>query len=179
MEKRISHELPSDFFQKNLTRALQQDQVSIEPYTEYYVVQLLTTEVVGSHSHDETLGEVFAHALRARPGERIRLLRRVGDCALVVGGLWWERSFRPRRPPHIEYYTQLGSMAYRTIGGAPFDEMASKFQSIASALARMSTDTRLVTSNDLFRLYILWSQTHHEFAARALAQRGLIPPQGA
>jgi|GEM_PF-6144337 len=176
--KHISQESPSDFFQKNLMQALGRDGVSIEPFTEYYVVQLLTTEIASVHQRGETLGDVFARALSARASERIRMLRRVGDCALVFGGLWWEQSYRPRRPQHIQYYMQLGSMAYRSIGGTPFDEMASKFEPITAALARMSSDTRLTLPSDLLRLYVLWIETRSEFAARVLADRGLILTEG-
>lgn len=173
---KIIRETPTEFFQSLLRDALHREGVAVGPITEFYIVQLLASEVTEGHHPEEILAEAFVLALEASPRDRIRKFRSVGDRALVFSGLWWERDCRPRRPPHTEYYLQLGSMAYRVIGGAPFDEMASKFEGIVDTLARVSTDTLVKSSSDVLRLYGVWQETQNRFAARALAAQGVIVP---
>jgi hypothetical protein len=174
--QKIIHETPMEFFRSLLGDALQQERVTVAPITEFYIVQLLAGEVSDGHHPTEILADTFAGALTSPPRERIRILRSVGDRALVFSGLWWERDRRPRRPAHVAYYVQLGSMAYRIIGGSPFDEMASKFEGIVDTLARVSTDVLVTSSSDVLRIYLMWQETQSRLAARALAARGVSVP---
>ncbi len=165
-----------EFFRSLLGDALQRERVKVAPITEFYIVQLLAREVSDGHHPTEILADPFAGALSASPRERVSALRSVGDRALVFSGLWWERDSRPRRPAHVAYYVQLGSIAYRTIGGSPFEEMASKFEGIVDTLARVSTDVLVTSSSDILRIYCMWQETQSKFAARALAARGVSVP---
>jgi len=171
----IIRDTPTEFFRAALAEAMARERVSVESFTEYYLVRLLVGEVSNGHHPSETLGDVFANALGAKPAERQRLLRWVGDRALVFTGLWWEHGFRPRRVSHARFHIDVGTAAYRTIGGVPFEEMASKFEGIVDALARLGADTSLLSAQDVVRLYLLWEETRSAYAARILAERGLIP----
>lgn len=102
------------------------------------------------------------------------MLREVGDMALIFSGLWWEHQFRPLRPSHAKFHIDLGRMAYRSVGGVPFDELAANIGGIVDALIQLGTDHSLTTARDVLRLYLLWSDTHSPHAARALAAQGLL-----
>jgi hypothetical protein len=171
----IIGESPMEYFRIALAEAMARERVSVETFTEYYIVQLLVGEIDRGHHPTETLGDSFVKALAAKPADRQRMLRWVGDRALLFNGLWWEHNFRPRRISHLRFHRDVGMAAYRNLGGVPFEEMSLKFEGIVDALARLGTDASLATARDLVRLFLLWQETHSAYAARVLAERGLIP----
>lgn len=164
-----------EFFRDAVVDAMSRERVSVEPYTEHYVIQLLVRETRDGHHPMETLSDEYVRALSARTADRRRLFQSIGDRALVFSGFWWNYEFRPRRLSNAEFHLQLGRRAYGHIGGQPFDEMALKFDRLADALARLATNAFLVTPRDIARLYRLWDETYSRYAARALAERGLAP----
>jgi hypothetical protein len=171
----VSCETPMEFFRDALGEAMANERLTVEPFTEYYLVQLLADVVEGSWHPTETLGDVYVRAQAMKPVDRRRTLRSIGDRALVFSGLWWEHNFRPLRPSHAKYHVELGRLAYREIGGVPFDEIAQKFDGIVDALVRLGTDASLRTARDLLRLYLIWQETGSGYAARVLVRNGLVP----
>lgn len=175
MPQRIIAGTPLEFFRNALTDALARERVSVTPPAEYYVVHLLVRQIDQGVHPDETLGDRFARAHHEAPAVRVQQLRAVGDSALVFCGLWWEHQYRPLRPSYATYHMDLGRVAYRNIGGQPFDELAAKFSALVDALIRLGTEHSLATARDIVRLYTLWQETDSRYAARALADLGLVP----
>lgn len=166
-----------EFFGDALDIAMQKESVDVSPIAHRYVVQLLVRQIDSGYHPDETLGDKFAAALETRhAAERIQKLRDVGDRALVVSGLWWEHQYRPRRPSHATFHIDLGRIAYTSLGGVPFDELARNMGGIVDALIRLGCDHNLATARDALRLYMLWEQTQSRHAARALIALGITLP---
>ncbi len=165
---------PEEFFSEALGEAMQKECVSVSADAHYYVVQLLVRQIDHGYHPDETLSDRFALAFSAKPVDRNRILREVGDRALVFSGLWWEHQYRPLRSSHATFHVDLGRRAYRSVGGVPYDELSSKIGGVVDALIRMCTDHSLNTARDVLRLYMLWADTHSRHAARALLGRGLM-----
>lgn len=164
-----------EFFDDALSIATQKELVVLSSTAHRYVVQLLIRQIDRGYHPDETLGDKFAAALEARSVERIQKLREVGDRALVVSGLWWEHQYRPRRPSHAAFHIDVGRIAYTSLGGVPFDELAQNMGGIVDALIRLGNDHALASARDVLRLYMLWEETHSRYAAHALIARGITP----
>lgn len=165
---------PEEFFGEALKVAMEKERVSVGGYAQHYLLQLLVRQIDNGFSLDETLGDRFALALKAGSVDRIRILREIGDRALIFSGLWWEHNFRPLRPSHAKFHIDLGAWAYRSVGGVPFDELATNIDGIVGVLMQLGLDHSLTTARDILRLYALWHDTHSRHAARALAAQGLM-----
>ena len=174
----IVGETPMEFFREALQEALQREGVTVDVTSEYYLVKLLVSQIDEGFHPDETLGDRFAIAIHAKPIDRMQIFRAVGDRALINCGLWWEHQYRPRRPSYAQYHMQLGKVAYRGVGGEPFDEIAEKFEGLVDALIRFGTKASLATARDILRLYTLWEETRSAHAASALAERGVYVVRG-
>ncbi len=165
---------PEQFFSDALGEALEKERVTVSACAHTYVVRLLVRQIDRGYHPDETLSDRFALAMQAKQAERIRILCEVGDRALVVSGLWWEHQYRPLRASHAGLHIDLGRMAYRNVGGVPFDELAQNIGGVVDALIRLGTDHSLRTAQDILRLYMLWQETRSPHAARALSAKGVM-----
>lgn len=165
---------PVEFFRDALEDAMEKEHVSVSVFARHYVVRLLVRQVEQGYHPDETLSDRFALALASGPADRNRILAEVGDKALVFSGLWWEHQYRPHRPSHATFHIELGRHAYRTVGGVPFDELASNIGGVVDALIRLGTDHSMKTARDVLRMYLLWQETHSRHAARALLAQGVM-----
>src|SRR5258705_395092 len=94
-ERLVREETPMEFFREQLARAMEHQKVSTSAFTEYYLVNLLTSCVRGDAlpppepGFDETpLALLYVRALKATRHERGRLLRAMGDTALFVSGFF-------------------------------------------------------------------------------------------
>jgi hypothetical protein len=153
---------------------------------EVYLVGLLEsllrpTEPVG----ERALGLQYIEALNAPPPPRYRALRRVGDHALVICGIFPESLERSLVGP--EYYQSLGRQAYRgaatlspRVTGTPalagvLTELADGFSAFAAVLADIALETIFRPTDDLVGLYRRWHYGGSEAAVTQLAERGLLP----
>jgi hypothetical protein len=166
------------FFEEALSEALCDERVEASIHARRYLRSVLCREITEGRHPDETLGDRYLLAHRVGPVERTAILREVGDSAMVLSGLWWERAAARRGWPEIRYNITVGSRSYREVGGVPFDEMSAKFEGLVNALVRFGTAHSLATARDVLRLYQLWHQTHSRQAAEALARQGIIPVAG-
>jgi hypothetical protein len=178
VQQLIHTESAAAFFSRALGEALSIEHVEVSGLTHSYVVHVLVREVRDGHHPDETLADRFVLAGQAPSVERTDRYRSVGDAALMLSGLWWERAAHRRGWPEIRYAAALGSRSYRAIGGEPYDEMSEKFEGLVSALVRFGTAQSLATARDVLRLYQLWHQTRSRCAAEALADHGVFVSRG-
>jgi hypothetical protein len=151
--------------------------VSVGPFTQYYVVDLLANRVLrGDIEPGATLADRYARALQADRHVRFRILREVGDIALVSCSLWSD-------VPGDRYQITMGSKAYARLAAMPdglgeyapevFAELADRFRDLVDALIRMGTLQSLCSARDVLRLYEQWQETRSGYVARVLAERGI------
>lgn len=181
----VTTESAQEFFRAAVVDALERERVVVGPMTEYYVVNLLLSQTGTGYHPDEPLSVRLCTALERKMPltERTKLLREVGDAALVISGLWWERDEHPRRPRYNRFHHEAGKVAYRQLGmlgdrrtyfgSETFCELSEKFGALVDVLVRFGTAHSLASARDVLRLYHLWQETHSRHAARVLCERGL------
>ena len=132
------------------------------------------------------LALLYAQALEARDREtRQALLRRLGDVALLVGGVF--PGSLSRKLVDVDYYIGMGGSAYsclsdmargclrtRALRGV-YAELSLKFPAFVDVLAEVGENSRLSSSLDTLRLYEIWAKTGSPRAAARLRQRGIEP----
>lgn len=180
-----------EFFRHSIDEALARHGIDAAVETSYYLVNLLTFfqradrlyEVNGDHLELRPLALQYADAV-AEPssGQRNRIMRRMGDVALFVSGMFAD-SFN-RRMVDVDYYIAMGSGAYaylsETMRGTRegdafcdiFDELSHKFTDFVDVLAAVGGRGQ---SADVLRLYELWLRTGSRRALQRLRELGIEP----
>jgi hypothetical protein len=182
---------PHDFFRKLITDALDRQSVSVQPETEFYLVNLLhqfmSTDRLYArdaegHVREEPLALMLKTALEQTEIEAQRILfRQVGDVSLYVAGFFQDSL--TRKLVDVDYYIDMGGKAYQNVATraaeqamrALYQELAGRFASFVEVLAEVSDKTAQKNEKDLLRLYELWIRTRSDRAAKALHEAGIIP----
>lgn len=183
-----------EYFHDSITSALSRQTVRAEPETVVYLVNLLV-----SFLRTERLYEPSNEGLELRPlalmyaetlqmpdvGLRRRMLRRLGDVALFIAGVFTDSL--KRKVVDVDYYIAMGGNAYarlsdtlpHTVGsrsfGTVFEELASKFTDFVDVLGEVSGSERSGSHEDVLRLYEIWLRTGSRRAAERLRILGLVP----
>ena len=188
----------AEYFKDSLHSALSRQKVKAGEDTVFYVVNLLAWCVRAENLFPQTadgalmqpLALTYGEALEAQSAEaREAALRRLGDVALVVAGLF-AASFS-RKLVDIDYYIGMGGNAYGMLSAqasatvrartfrAVFAELSAKFQSFVDALAEVGDNSALGSQADVLRLYEIWLRTGSAYAAERLRKQGIEPARAA
>jgi hypothetical protein len=183
-----------EHFQQTVVAALASQKVQAEEDTVYYLVNLLDhfsrAENLFSATEDGStippLALLYAQALEANDMEtRQHLLRRLGDVALVVGGVF--PGSLSRKLVDVDYYIGMGGSAFshlsdmahgsrriRALRGV-YAELSMKFKAFVDVLAEVSEISQLNSSLDTLRLYEIWAKTGSPHMAGKLRKMGIEP----
>lgn len=175
---------PTDYFRELVEAAMQNQHVSAQELTTFYVVNLLAAFVRFDRSpaagDDEALGVRFVRAMQAAGIAQRDGLRKVGDTSLFISGFFSDSL--NRRLVDVDYYIQLGEYAYGSLArqgdealGDVFDELAGKFALFVDILGEVSERTALTSNADVLRLYEKWLRTKSRRSGDLLASRGIVP----
>ncbi|MFM8330839.1 MAG: hypothetical protein ACKN9T_04050 [Candidatus Methylumidiphilus sp.] len=188
----------AEYFKDSIHSALSRQKVQAEEDTVFYVVNLLVWFARAENLFPQTadgvvqqpLALTYAEAVEARtPQQRDDALRRLGDVALVVAGLF-AASFS-RKLVDIDYYIAMGGGAYGALSEqasasvrtrtfrAIFGELSAKFQSFVDVLAEVGDNTAMGSQADVLRLYEIWLRTGSAYAAERLRKQGIEPARAA
>lgn len=188
----------AEYFKDALHSALSRQKVQAGEDTVFYVVNLLAWYARAENLFPQTpdgpvqqpLALIYAEAAEAHsPEERDASLRRLGDVALVVAGLF-AASFS-RKLVDIDYYIAMGGSAYGFLSGqvsasvrartfrAIFAELSVKFQAFVDVLAEVGDNTPMGSQADVLRLYEIWLRTGSAYAAERLRKQGIEPARAA
>jgi hypothetical protein len=178
------HESPTDYFRELVEAAMQNQHVSAQELTTFYVVNLLAAFVRLDRSpaadDGEALGVRFVRAMQAAGIAQRDGLRKVGDTSLFISGFFSDSL--NRRLVDVDYYIQLGENAYGSLArhgdqalGDVFDELAGKFTAFVDILGEVSERTALTSNADVLRLYEKWLRTKSRRSGDLLASRGIVP----
>jgi hypothetical protein len=180
------------FFYELVHGAVKNQNINIQPETEFYVVKLLSrfifSESLYSKNSSGNLEEqpialMFKEALEAEtPPIQKTLFQNVGDITLYKTGFFQESLNKAKID--IDYYIGMGGTAYLNAAKIAdekhyqflFTELSDKFERFVSILFEVSEKTMISntkTETDLFRMYDLWSKTGSERAARVLKKSGI------
>ncbi|MGX2039493.1 hypothetical protein ACWJKU_05075 [Methylocaldum sp. MU1018] len=186
-----------EYFRNSLETALSNQRVDAGEDTVYYIVNLLAyftraDKLFACTDEGVTLQPlalIYAEAVEsASAEERHQILRRLGDVALLISGLF--SSSLNRKLVDIDYYIAMGGTAYGylcdlnrgTLRGkafcAIFGELSEKFQVFVDVLSEVGERTPMNSCTDIMRLYEIWLRTGSRRAADKLRKLGIEPAQG-
>lgn len=171
------------FFKEEVDRAFKDEGMEPDRLTEHYLVQLLAA-YAAQPIEERPLAVRLLEAIQASPRERRSTLREIGDTSLFVSGFWGDSL--GRKLVDVDYYIDLGGTAYgelaRDSGGphqpyaAVFGSLAENFSRFVEVLMTISRRTcRARNDRDVVRLYERWMRTKSGWAARRLAEAGVMP----
>jgi hypothetical protein len=183
-----------EFFRDSVRDALNHQKLDAAEDTVFYVVNLLVyfsrAENLFTATPDgpllQPLALIYAEAVEARGAqERQAALRRLGDVALLIAGLF--SASLSRKLVDVDYYIAMGGSAYGHLADlqrgsnvhrsfcAIFGELAHKFQRFVDVLDEVRDKTHLGSSTDVLRLYEIWLKTGSPRAGERLRQLGIQP----
>lgn len=195
-ESLITDKSAREYFQDSISDALSNQQVDAAEDTVYYVVNLLANFIRSENLFERTpdgviikpLAEHYAEAIQGRTSaEQHRALRRLGDVALFISGVF-SQSLN-RKIIDVDYYCAMGGSAYgylsdnlRGSAGARtltdiFEELSRKFVDFVDVLAEVNERTHMNNDADIMRVYELWLRTGSRRAERTLRSVGIQPAE--
>lgn len=182
-------------FHELVSGAVARQQLRVTDETEYYLVNLLANFSRTSHFYDRTpdglmlkpLAVLYGEALAAAtPDERTLYLKRLGDLALFISGVFSDSL--NRKPVDVDYYIAMGGNAYDYLSDTTrsthrwqalsdvFEELAEKFVPLVDVLGEVCEQAPFRNDQrDIMRLYELWVRTGSQRAARQLRRLGIEP----
>lgn len=193
-EKLIIDVNVTEYFQKNVALALVNQSVDASEDTIYYVVSLLARfadssalfQEHGEGSRMTPLAKLYARAVQLKSEfERRQAMRRLGDVALFVAGLFADSL--KNRPVDIDYYIGMGGAAYGYVSESlkcrerddlyreVFSELAARFTVFVDILAEVSEQSALGSNTDLLRIYEIWLKTGSQRAQKKLREHKIHP----
>lgn len=182
---------PQDYFRELVTDALGHQNVTTQPETEYYLVNLLNQFMTTDRLYprdgqggirEEPLALMVKDALEASdPLTQSAIFRHLGDVSLYVAGFFQDSL--SRKLVDVDYYIGMGGSAYQQVAARSDEEtlrglyleLAAKFARLVDVLAEVGDKTSLRTEKDLLRMYELWVRTRSDRAAKALHDAGILP----
>ena len=180
-----------DFFHRALSSALVNQGIDATPHAVHYVVNLLSDFSRSDRLYEKTehgyglkpLALIYADAAFSNdPAARRQALRRLGDVALFISGLF-SHSLN-RKLVDVDYYMAMGGSAYAQLSSSGagaaaltpvFAELSHKFTDFVDALAEVGEDASFSNDTDLLRSYETWLRTGSRRAARQLRRAGIEP----
>ncbi len=174
----------TEFFRDLLRNAMRTQAVCSSEETEFYLVKLLETFAHAEREwFERPLALEYLESFHSPPPHRYGKLKRVGDTALFVSGLFMESLHR--KVVSSDYYMQLGYTAYRHLSALPagvgavrgdlFAELAERFADFVRVLAEISFDALFRGDVHTLRVYTRWMYTRSERDARWLLRHGIVP----
>jgi hypothetical protein len=184
------------FFYDSVNQAIRSQQVDAEDTTVWYLTNLLTEFSRSERLFDATqhrlslraVADLYAEAAGASSeSERKLVLRRLGDVALFVSGLFSGFFRRRRRLVDVDYYIAMGGRAYgylcdtaqgsvreQSLAGV-FRQLSREFTSFVDVLAEVGETSFGADDGDVLRLYEIWSKTGSVRLERKLRRLGITP----
>lgn len=197
-EQLITETSLQEYFQTSISDALENQNLKAGADTVHYVVNLLTSFSRAEMLFDRTpdgvmirpLALLYAEAVEGTTHEeRNRALRRLGDVALFIAGVF-SQSLN-RCVVDIDYYVSMGGSAYSYLSdmmrgtnrgralSSVFDELSSKFVEFVDVLGEVSDGASCNNDTDILRQYEIWLRTGSARAAGRLRAAGIQPSTSA
>ena len=180
------------FFRETLVDLIDQRSMEVREDTVAYVANVLTNFVRSDRFYEWTpqgptltpLAMLYAEVLQATSMQhRQQILRRLGDVALFVAGVFAE-SFQ-RKSYDVDYYIGMGGAAYGSLSecvgnslrdqvkAQMFAELSTCFADLVQVLARICEHADIQNDRDILKLYELWVRTGSKRAADKLRAVGI------
>ena len=180
------------FFQEGLAELIDQRDMNVGEHTVAYVANLLATFMRSDRFYEWTpdgptltpLAMLYAEVHDAiTVKHRQQVLRRLGDVALFVAGVFAE-SFQ-RKAYGVDYYIGMGGAAYSSLsdcmdGGIGnrsnsqmYAELAVSFADFTQVVTELCEPSDINDDRDILKCYELWQRTGSTRAAGKLRAVGI------
>lgn len=173
------------FFRDEVDKAFRDEGLEHDQLTEHYLVHLLAA-YAAQPIEDRPLAIRLLESIDASPRARRSTLREIGDTALFISGFWGDSLGGGL--VDVDYYIDMGGTAYAELArpsqgslaasepfGPVFGELAANFTRFVEVLMTISHRTaRRRNNQDVVRLYERWLRTKSGWAARRLAEQGVL-----
>ena len=182
----------NEYFRNEVTEAKADLGLKLGDIAEFYLVNLLceyTRVGAAPAPGDEPLALLYKRAQEANLGERVRLLKDLGDLSLYVAGFFTE--FIDRSLVDKSYYIAMGGGAYSDLSGIIgmqrqgelfaklYIELAQKFSALVGLLNEVADRSREASDDEreVLQLYERWIRTRSERLRRLLIEKGMRLPE--
>jgi hypothetical protein len=187
----ILMESPREFFVDRVDQALGRLRFEPLPMSRAYLVDLLQHFIFSNNlfpkdeetgrSRRETLAEMYLKARQLEGAARIELLKKLGDSSLYISGFFGDSL--ARKIVDVEYYVDMGGVAYGELSSTSsdekislvFKEFSSRFNEFVDVLTYISQESLIQTNEDLLKLYDRYMATGSRLAEGQLLEKGLLP----
>lgn len=172
---------PRMYFSEIVQDALEKRRMETQPLMFSYLVDLLETHLTTSSLHQKgTLAELYMKSFHVERHMRIDMLKKLGDSSLYISGFFGD-SLR-RKIVDIDYYADMGGMAYSSLASSVEDDMqakvfmdfAQRFLGYVDVLTYISQTAMIQSNQDLLRLYERYVATGSTLAKDQLVEKGLL-----
>jgi len=170
-----------DYFHRSVSHAVDRHHVVAGDATVHYLASLLTHFARSENLFDRTeegvrlrpLAHLYADAVYSdSEHERRLMLRRMGDVALFVSGMFSGFFKRRRALVGMDYYIAMGGQAYASLAGDPgtagaagdmqgedvFARLSSGFGEFVMVLTEVGNEGAHRRSQEVAALIATWSQ---------------------
>lgn len=191
-KRELARDTLPEFFRARVEEAREARALALRPWTTAYLAQLLVragkTPQLYREDTPRTLAEMHLGAASAPRHEALRLYRHLGDHALTVAG-YFSESLRSKAVG-VRYYTEMGEAAYFAVADlgptghlaaghadpwqATFLELAHRFRECLALLSEIAERDQAEGTHDIVRIYERWLETRSVYAARRLAELGVL-----
>lgn len=180
------------FFMEMVDTAISRRKFTAPPLAKSYLADLLEYYVIsrnlfgespeGQAESSKTMAERLLSATQADAIVRAELLRRLGDTSLYISGFFGDSLHR--KLVDVDYYAEIGGIAYSTLAAhgesekaLVFNDLATRFLEYVDLLTIISQTSRIQTDEDLLRLYSRYMSTGSPLAAEQLRELGVLAPE--
>ncbi|HCU23595.1 MAG TPA: hypothetical protein DF383_01155 [Deltaproteobacteria bacterium] len=178
-----------DYFRQEIRSAFQNQKVQALPYTEFYLVRMLSdfchrdNLFASPDTEDTPLAILYLESLQSSGSDSLKALRWIADFALYSSGFFQDSLHRQNID--LDYYVKLGGNAYQRLHSRShesnhgeafaetFLELSRHFLRFVDVLAEISENSGLLKDSDLLRLYEKWLSTGSERIKLKLAEFGI------
>ncbi len=183
-------ESPGHFFDEKVDQALGRLKFQPLPLSRKYLVDLLNHFLFSSNlfpmneetgrTRRDTLAEMYLRARSLTGQQRVDLLKKLGDSSLYISGFFGDSL--SRKVIDVEYYVDMGGVAYSELSSCSGDENLSqvfgeysvRFTEFVDVLTYISQESLIQTNEDLLKLYDRYLATGSRLAEGQLLEKGLL-----
>lgn len=189
----VKQESLQNYFHDCLYSALHKHQVQADDHTIIYLANLLTSFTRSENFIDcgegksphKPLALYYSDAVNSDTShERDMVLRRLGDVALFICGLFSDSI--SKKAVDVDYYVAMGGSAYSHLSESKnvlstdsslnevFYELSNKFIDFVDILSELN-ENQGQSNKNLLRTYEIWLRTRSKRAKKILIEHGIHP----
>jgi hypothetical protein len=183
---------PGDFFKDIVRKGFEQRKLETFPVVESYMVNLLQHYLDAKNLFDpeydesgrrvpKTLAEMYLTANTVEDQQvKVELLKKLGDRSLYMSGFFGDSL--QRKIVDIDYYVNMGGVAYATLASCVREDTSAKVYSTISkrfvdfvdVLTYISHNSFIKSDESVLRLYDRYMTTGSELAREKLTELGVL-----